>query len=67
MSETSSALVVAPGAPQELDDNTTKAEVIDVSGAWKVTLKESSAVTTSVEGDIVEIPLEDQKEQTPSE
>ena len=38
--------------------------MIDVSGAWKVTLKESSAVTTSVEGDIVEIPLEDKKEKS---
>ena len=63
---TSSASNVASASHNShVDDNVAKAEVIDVGGAWKVTLKESSAVTTSVEGEIVEIPLEDKKEPLP--
>ena len=46
---------------KEADDKSGKAEVIEVGGAWKVTLKENSAVATSVEGDIVEIPLENEE------
>ena len=58
LSDGGAVVATTDSAAQLLDDNSSKSEVIEVGGAWKVTLKESSAVATSVEGDIVEIPLE---------